>query len=122
TKEDTIVNDNLRKRLARRINSFIASSGKGTAVTATKTSESISTEKRPEIKVEDPPTFFEIITKSPKEVIPNKAFSIKFKTDAHPNSFAQPETFVAFIEPQSFGMYTGTAKVTDGYGLAYFKV
>ena len=67
------------------------------------------------------PTFFEIVSKSPKEVCPNKTFSIKFKTDAHPNYFAQTETFVAFIEPQSFGSFTGTARVNNGYGIAYFK-
>lgn len=122
TKEDTQVLDSLRKRLARRINSFLKSSGQGTSVTATTTNESTNTEKLPEIPVEDPPTFFEVLTKSPKYVYPNKTFSIKFKTDAHPNYFARTETFVAFIEPQSFGMFTGTAKVVDGYGLAYFKV
>lgn len=122
TQEDTQVLDSLRKRLARRINSFLKGSGSGTSVTATKTSETINTEKLPEIPVEDPPTFFEVLTKSPKEVYPNKTFSIKFKTDAHPNYFAQVETFVAFIEPQSFGMFTGTARVVDGYGIAYFKV
>lgn len=122
TQEDTQVLDSLRKRLARRINSFLKRSGSGTSVTATKTSDTVNTEKLPEIPVEDPPTFFEIITKSPKEVYRNKTFSIKFKTDAHPNYFAHAETFVAFIEPQSFGMFTGTARVVDGYGLAYFKV
>ena len=122
TKDDTEVLDNLRKRLAKRINSFLRSSGKGNAVTATRTNESVNTEKLPEIPVEDPPTFFEIVSKSPKEVYPNKTFSVKFKTDAHPNYFAQADTFVAFIEPQSFGMFTGTARIVEGYGLAYFKV
>lgn len=122
TQEDTHVLDSLRKRLARRINSFLKGSGSGKSVVATKTSETVNTEKLPEIPVEDPPTFFEVLTPSPKEVYINKAFSIKFKTDAHPNYFAQPETFVAFIEPQSLGMFTGTARVVDGYGLAFFKV
>ncbi len=122
TQDDTKVLDSLRKRLARRINAFLKSAGSGTSVTATSTGETVNTEKLPEILVEDPPTFFELITKSPKEVFPNKTFSIKFKTDAHPNYFAQSDTFVAFIEPQSFGMFTGTARIVDGYGLAYFKV
>jgi hypothetical protein len=120
--DDTQVLDSLRKRLARRINSFLKSSGSGNTVTATKVGDTANAEKLPEIPVEDPPTFFEVITKSPKEVIPNKSFSVRFKTDAHPNYFARAETFVAFIEPQSFGMFTGTARVVDGYGLAYFKV
>jgi len=122
TKDDTKVLDSLKKRLAKRINSFLQSSGKGTTVTTSTIGETSESEKLPEIPIEDPPTFFEIVTKSPKEVYPNKTFSIKFKTDAHPNYFAQPETFVAFIEPQSFGSYTGTARVNNGYGMAYFKV
>ncbi|MDC9721354.1 MAG: hypothetical protein PSN34_01100 [Urechidicola sp.] len=122
TKDDTQVLDSLKKRLARRINSFLSNSGKGTSVTTSTLGETAKSEKLPEITIEDPPTFFEIVTKSPKEVYPNKTFSIKFKTDAHPNYFAQAETFAAFIEPQSFGSYTGTARVNNGYGIAYFKV
>lgn len=122
TQEDTQVLENLRKRLARRINTFLKNSGSGDTVAAGPTGGEGSIEKLPEITVEDPPTFFEIISKSPKEVNPNKTFSVKFKTDAHPNYFAQPDTFVAFIEPQSFGMYTGSARVDKGYGRAYFKV
>ena len=121
TKEDTQVLDSLKKRLARRINSFLQSSGKGTTVTTSSLGETSKAEKLPEIPIEDPPTFFEIVSTSPKEVYPNKSFSIKFKTDAHPNYFARAETFVAFIDPQSFGSFTGTARVNNGYGMAYFK-
>ena len=121
TQEDTSALDNLRKRLARRINSFLKSSGNGSSVTATKTNETHNSEKLPEIPIEDPPTFFDIVTPSPKEVYQNKSFAIKFKTDAHPSYFNKAETFVAFIEPQSFGMFTGTARVVDGYGLAHFR-
>lgn len=120
-KDDSQVIDSLRKRLARRINKFLKSSGSGQSVTATKTGGGGNTKQLPEIPIEDPPTLFEIVTKSPKEVIANKTFSIKFKTDAHPNYFAKPETFVAFIEPQSFGHFTGSARVNRGYGIAYFK-
>jgi len=121
TKDDTQVLDSLKKRLARRINTYLQSSGTGTSVTTSSVGESSPTKKLPEIPFEDPPTFFEITTKSPKEVYANKSFSIKFKTDAHPNYFAKAETFVAFIEPQSIGSFTGTARVHDGYGIAYFK-
>ncbi len=121
TKDDTQVLDSLKKRLARRINTYLQSSGTGTSVTTSSIGESSPTIKLPEIPFEDPPTFFEITTKSPKEVYANKSFSIKFKTDAHPNYFAKAETFVAFIEPQSIGSFTGTARVHDGYGIAYFK-
>lgn len=121
TKNDTQVIDSLKKRLATRINSYLQNSGSGTKVTTTSVGESTATTKLPEIPFEDPPTFFEITSKSPKEVYPNKSFSIKFKTDAHPNYFAKAETFVAYIEPQSLGLFTGTARVNNGYGIAYFK-
>ncbi len=121
TKEDTQVLDKLKKRLARRINTYLQSSGSGTSVTTTSIGEHSSTAKLPEIPFEDPPTFFEITSPSPKEVYQNKTFSVKFKTDAHPNYFARAETFVAFIEPQSLGSFTGTARVNNGYGIAYFK-
>ncbi len=122
TKDDTQVLDSLRKRLARRINTSLTGASGGTSVMVSTTGEMVNTEKKPEIPFEDPPTFFEITTNSPKEVHPNKRFSVKFRTDAHKDYFTQPETFVAFIEPQSFGMFSGTAKVVDGYGLAYFKI
>ena len=121
TKEDTQVLDKLKKRLARRINTYLQTSGSGTSVTTASLGEHSTTTKLPEIPFEDPPTFFEITTPSPKEVYANKAFSVKFKTDAHPNYFARAETFVAFIEPQSLGSFTGTARVNNGYGIAYFK-
>ena len=56
-----------------------------------------------------------------KEVFVGKTFSVKFKTDAHPNLFTNPDWFFAVIEPHSFGSYTGSARVVDGYGIAYFK-
>ena len=121
TKDDTQVLDSLKKRLARRINTYLQSSGGGTSVGTSSVGESSPTKKLPEIPFEDPPTFFEITTNSPKEVYANKSFSIKFKTDAHPNYFAKAETFAAFIDPQSIGSYTGTARVNNGYGIAYFK-
>jgi hypothetical protein len=121
TKDDTQVLDSLKKRLARRINTYLQSSGGGTSVRTSSVGESSPTKKLPEIPFEDPPTFFEITTNSPKEVYANKSFSVKFKTDAHPNYFAKAETFAAFIDPQSIGSYTGTARVNNGYGIAYFK-
>lgn len=123
TKDDTQALDSIKKRLARRINKYLQSSGSGTTVTSSSVGESGNAgEKLPEIPIEDPPTLFEITTKEGFEVHQNKTFSIKFKTDAHPNYFAKAETFVAFIEPQNFGSFTGTARVHRGYGIAYFKV
>ena len=60
TKEDTQVLDSLKKRLARRINSFLQSSGKGTTVTTSSLGETSKAEKLPEIPIEDPPTFLKL--------------------------------------------------------------
>lgn len=120
-KDENEALDKLRQRLASRINLFIKAGGGGTTVKATDTKDSIKTKKQTEIPVSDPPTFLEIITPAPKEVVIGKAFSIKFKTDAHPSYFNNPDAFLAVIEPHSFGSFTGTARVIDGYGLAYFR-
>ena len=120
-KDETDVLDKLRKRLASRINQYLKASGGGTGVKATDTSETVKTKKQPPIPINDPPTFLEITTPNKKEVFIGKTFSVKFKTDAHPNLFSNPDWFFAVIEPHSFGSFTGTARVVDGYGIAYFK-
>jgi len=120
-KDETEAMDKLRKRLASRINTFLKTSGGGTGVIATDTGETVKSKKQPPIPINDPPTFLEITTADYKEVIIGRTFSIKFKTDAHPNLFTNPDWFFAVIEPHSFGSYTGSARVVDGYGIAYFK-
>lgn len=120
-KDETEVLDKLRKRLASRINTYIKSAGGGKGVKATETRETVKTKKQPPIPVCDPPTFLEITSPKNKEVYIGKTFNIKFKTDAHPNLFNNPDWFYAVIEPHSFGSYTGSARVVDGYGIAYFK-
>ncbi|MEQ9427075.1 MAG: hypothetical protein RJQ09_21815 [Cyclobacteriaceae bacterium] len=120
-KDETEVLDKLRKRLASRINQFMKASGGGKGVKATDTGETVKTKKQPPIPINDPPTFIEITSPDEKEVFSGKTFSIKFKTDAHPNLFTNPDWFFAAIEPHSFGSYTGSARVVDGYGIAYFK-
>ncbi len=119
---DTKAEDKLRVRLAKRINTFIKNSGGGTLVKATETKESVKTKQQQPIPFEEVPTFLNITTPSPKDVIIGKTFSIKFKTDAHPNYFFNPDNFLAFIEPHSFGSFTGNANVVDGYGIAFFTV
>jgi hypothetical protein len=120
-KDETEAMDRLKKRLASRINQYLKATGGGTGVKATETGETVKTKKQPPIPVNDPPTFLEITTPDKKEVIIGKTFSIKFKTDAHPNLFSNPDWFFAVIEPHSFGSFTGSARVVDGYGIAYFK-
>jgi hypothetical protein len=120
-KDETDVLDKLRKRLASRINQYLKVSGGGKGVKATDTGEAVKTKKQPQIPINDPPTFLEITTPDEKEVYIGKTFSVKFKTDAHPNLFSNPDWFFAVIEPHSFGSFTGSARVVDGYGIAYFK-
>jgi hypothetical protein len=120
-KDETEALDKLRKRLASRINAYLKATGGGKGVKATDTGETVKTKKQPQIPVNDPPTFIQITTPQNKEVYIGKTFSVKFKTDAHPNLFTNPDWFFAVIEPHSFGSYTGSARVVDGYGIAYFK-
>jgi len=121
-KDETEAMDKLKKRLASRINHYLkATGGGGAGVKATETGETVKTKKQPQIPVNDPPTFLEITTPNEKEVFIGKTFSVKFKTDAHPNLFSNPDWFFAVIEPHSFGSFTGSARVVDGYGIAYFK-
>ncbi|MCG7281997.1 hypothetical protein MHJ94_11925 [Chryseobacterium taklimakanense] len=120
-KDETEALDKLRKRLASRINSYLKTGDGGKGVKATDTGETVKPKKQPPIPINDPPTFLEITTPAQKEVFVGKTFSVKFKTDAHPNLFTNPDWFFAVIEPHSFGSYTGSARVVDGYGIAYFK-
>ncbi|WP_291131184.1 hypothetical protein [Flavobacterium sp. UBA7682] len=113
--------DKLRKKLANRINVYFKANGGGTEVKASETKESVKTKKQVPIPFSDPPTFLEITTEKGKEIYIGKTFSIKFKTDAHPSYFNNPDAFLAVIEPHSFGSFTGSARVIDGYGIAYFK-
>lgn len=114
--------DKLRKRLANRINVYFKSAGGGQQVKASETKDSVKSKKQQEIPFNDPPTFLEITSERGREVYNGKTFSVKFKTDAHPSYFNNPDAFLAVIEPHSFGSFTGSAKVIDGYGIAYFKV
>ena len=120
-KDETEALDKLRKRLASRINSYLKTGDGGKGVKATDTGETVKPKKQPPIPINDPPTFLEITTPAQKEVFVGKTFSVKFKTDAHHNLFTNPDWFFAVIEPHSFGSYTGSARVVDGYGIAYFK-
>ena len=121
-KDENEASEKLRKRLANRINVFLKDVGAGKEVTSKSTGENTGAKKQEPIPVQDPPTFLTITTPEEKEVNPGKSFSIKFKTDAHPNYFSNPDAFLAISNPHSFCSYTGTANVLNGYGIAYFKV
>ncbi len=120
-KDETDAMDKLKRRLASRINHYLKSTGGGTGVIATETGHTVKTKKQPPIPISDTPTFLEITSPNDKEVYIGKTFSVKFRTDAHPNMFSNPDWFFAGLEPPSFGTFTGSARVVDGYGIAYFK-
>jgi hypothetical protein len=76
---------------------------------------------KPPIPVQEPPTFVEIVSPDPRKVYAGRRFIIRFRTDADPAYFLRPDSFIAIIDPPSFGQYTGTTNVRDGYGVAYFS-
>lgn len=122
-KDESEASEKLRKRLANRINVFLKEAGTGKTVQpAPPPGQAAGGKKQEPIPVQDPPTFLTITTPAEKEVYPGKSFSIKFKTDAHPNYFANPDAFLAISNPHSLCSYTGTANVVGGYGHAFFKV
>lgn len=63
----------------------------------------------------------EILSPRPRRVYAGQRFIIRFRTDADPAYFLNPDTFIAVINPPTFGQYTGTTNVRDGYGTAYFR-
>jgi hypothetical protein len=115
--------ENLRKRLASRIKQTIKGGGKGALP---RPSEGVGGEKthheKPPIPVQEPPTLLEVISADPRKVYAGKPFNIRFKTDADPSYFKDPNSFIAIIDPPSFGQYTGTTTLFNGYGTAYFRV
>ena len=121
-KDENEASEKLRKRLANRINVFLKEAGTGKTVQpAPPPGQTAGGKKQEPIPVQDPPTFLTITTPAEKEIYPGKSFSIKFKTDAHPNYFANPDAFLAISNPHSLCSYTGTANVVGGYGHAFFK-
>ena len=112
--------ENLRRRLANRISQVVTTGGKGKSP---RIPESPSTPKQPKIPipVQEPPTFLEITTPNPREVYSGRPFILRFRTDADPMYFGDPDAILAIIEPTAFGQYTGTTRVHDGYGTAYFR-
>ena len=112
--------DNIRKRLAKRISAsiLVGGGGKSPRVLPLMIPKPIAA-KIP-IDVLEPPTLFEITSPNPRRVYAGKRFTLSFKTDADPSYFVNPDTFIAIIDPPSFGQYTGTTNVRYGYGTAYF--
>lgn len=122
---DSQSTESLRRRLANRVKTMIKAGGSGTVtpsgVPGGEPPLPAGSNPKPPIPVQEPPTFLEITTASPKKAYPAGPFRLLFKTDADPSYFLNPDAFIPIIVPPSFGQYTGTATVRDGYGVAYFK-
>lgn len=112
--------DNIRKRLAKRISAAILVGGGGKLPRTLPPDDSKPTPAKIPIDVLEPPTLFEITSPNPRKVYAGKRFTLSFKTDADPSYFVNPDTFIAIIDPPSFGQYTGTTNVRYGHGTAYF--
>jgi len=113
--------ENIRKRLAKRVSAFIKSAGQGTTPTRRTSGGGGEHHEKPAIPVQDPPTFLEITSPNPRNVYSGSNFVLHFRTDANPNLFCNPDEFMAIITPPSFGHYTGTTSIRNGYGVAYFS-
>ena len=119
--EDKTAVDNIRKRLAQRVKVFTQGGGSGRSVNVPPDSPHGPAEPRPAIPIQDPPTFIRITSLEPRRVYSGRSFTLRFETDARPDYFLSADNFIAVISPPSFGSYTGTTNVRDGYGVTYFR-
>lgn len=113
--------EQIRRRLATRIRATVLAGGGGRSPRSLPPDSPSGPEAPPPIPVENPPTLLEITSPKPRKVYAGRSFTLKFRTDADPGLFASPDTFIAVINPPSFGQYTGTTNVRNGYGVAHFK-
>lgn len=118
---DSKAMDNIRKRLANRVKTYI-STGSGGDLPNIPSRRGGRTPNlpRPEIPIIDPPTMLEITSANPKKVYPGKNFTITFRTNADPAHF-DSDAFIAIIPP-SLGKFKGIMNVKKGYGTAYFQI
>lgn len=119
--EDQSAVENIRKRLAKRVKVFAFAGGPGHGPSVTPPDHSETPTQRQPIPVQDPPTFLKITSPAPRKVFAGRSFTLRFETDARPEYFLNPDNFIAVVAPPSFGQYTGTTNVRDGYGVAYLR-
>jgi hypothetical protein len=117
---DSTAVENIRRRLASRVRNVIMASSGGRGPRTAPPEGTHQPTNRPPIPIQEPPTFLEVTSPSPRKVYAGRRFTIQFRTDADPNYFLNPDTFIAVIDPPSFGQYSGTTNVREGYGTAYF--
>ncbi|MCH2354592.1 MAG: hypothetical protein MK295_09200, partial [Pseudomonadales bacterium] len=119
--DDNAAEQKVRTRLAKRVKEALTASGGGSGATTLPPVTNPSPQKMPPIPLQDPPTFLKITSPNPRNIYAGRRFTLKFKTDADPGYFSNPDWFIAVINPPSFGQYSGTTNVRDGYGTAYFE-
>ena len=117
---DTAAIENIRRRLGNRVKAVLQTAGGGSAPRVLPPEPPEPVPPQPPIPVSEPPSFIEIVSPEPRKVYAGKRFTVRFKTDADPAYFLKPDSFIAIIDPPSFGQYSGTTNVKDGYGVAYF--
>jgi len=112
--------DIIRRRLANRVQTLLQGGGPGGSPRVLPPSGGQSRESRPPIPIQEPPTFLDITSPSPRRVYAGRRFTINFRTDSDPNHFFRTGAFVPVITPSSFGQYSGITNVRTGYGTAHF--
>lgn len=119
--DDSSAVDNIRRRLARRVQVFSMGGGQGPGARMAPPESEPAPSRRQPIPIQDPPTFIKITTASPRKIYAGRSFTLRFETDGRPEYFASPDNFIAVLNPPSIGQFTGTTSVRDGYGVAYFR-
>ena len=113
--------ENIRRRLARRVKATVRAGGRGRSPRAAPPGEGDGRTPPEPIPVNEPPTLLEVVSPTPRRVYAGRRFSLRFRTDADPAYFVDPDAFIAIVDPRRFGRYTGTTNVRDGHGVAYFE-
>ncbi len=120
--EDSSAVDSIRQRLANRVKALTTGGGAGSSPRVAPPEHHPTPKVRTPIPIQEPPTFIRITSPAPRKVYPGRSFTLTFETDARPEYFLHPDSFIAVLVPPAFGQYTGTTRVHDGHGVAYFKV
>jgi hypothetical protein len=113
--------ENIRRRLAKRVDVFTRGSGKAHPSTPPVRPPTPPGPPPSAIPVQEPPTFIRITNDGARHVYAGRTFTLKFETDGRPDYFRNPNTFIAAINPPSFASFTGLANVSNGHGKAFFK-
>lgn len=120
-RSDTEAVENIRRRLSNRVRALLKVAGGGKGPRTLPPDQRGTTQSPVPIPAQEPPTFLDIVSADPRKVYAGRTFTIRFRTDADPAYFMSPDSFIAIIDAPSFGRYSGTTNVKQGYGVAYFS-